>query len=319
MGDWILPVMVMIIGWGLLVWSANRFVSGAAALASRWKLSPLLIGMVVVGFGTSAPELLVSSIASWQGASGIALGNIVGSNILNISLILALAILFTPIAVQPSVNRVQLPLLLIVSGGVLLLGWDGTLDRIDSVALLGLFSVWIVMLIRASRASYNPTMEPEATLDREEPHPIRTALLGLFVLLVSSRLLVWGAVEMARSFGMSELVIGLTIVGLGTSLPELASAVVSARRGQSELVLGNIVGSNLFNLMAVAGVAGLLRPLMIGDALLLRDLPVSIGITVLLTIFAAGKAWKGELQRWEGGILLAIYIAYTAWLLVGSS
>ncbi|MEX2441053.1 MAG: calcium/sodium antiporter, partial [Pontimonas sp.] len=297
----------------------NRFVSGAVALAGRWKLSPLLIGMVVVGFGTSAPELLVSSIASWQGASGIALGNIVGSNMLNISLILGLAVLFSPIAVQPSVNRVQLPLLLIVSGGLLLLGWDGVLDRIDSSALLSLFLVWAVMSIRASRASYDPLLEPEATLDREEPHPLRSALFGLLFLLVSSRLLVWGAVEMARSFGISELVIGLTIVGLGTSLPELASALVSARRGQSELVLGNIVGSNLFNLMAVGGVAGLLRPLAIGDELLLRDLPVSIGITVLLMLFAAGKAWKGELHRWEGGVLLAVYVLYTTWLLVGST
>lgn len=318
MGEWILPVVGMLTGWALLVWSANYFVSGAAALAGRWKLSPLLVGMVVVGFGTSAPELLVSSIASWQGASGIALGNMVGSNILNVSLILALAVLFFPIIVQPSVNRVQLPLILVVTCILLILGWDGTIDRIESMGLLVLFSGWVMGSVRASRASYDPTQEATVSLDQEIKNPLGKAILGLLVLLISSRLLVWGAVEMARSFGLPELVIGLTIVGLGTSLPELASAVVSARRGQSELVLGNIVGSNLFNLMAVGGVAGLIRPLSTGDALLFRDLPVSIGITLFLMIFAAGKAWKGELRRWEGGVLLLVYITYTTWLLIGS-
>ncbi|MEX1212464.1 MAG: calcium/sodium antiporter [Balneolaceae bacterium] len=317
MATWILPVAALGIGWVLLVWSANKFVTGAATLAERWRLSPLVIGMVVVGFGTSAPELLVSSIASWQGASGIALGNVVGSNILNITLILALAMLLSPLKVDTSLNRVQLPLLLGITVIVWGLGWDGTLSRLEAGGGLLLFTIWVGRAILGSRTSHDPAAEGIVTPDHSPSHPAWSTLLGLVVLLIGSRFLVWGAVDLARSAGLSELVIGLTLVGLGTSLPELASAIVSARRGQSELVLGNIVGSNLFNLLAVGSVAGLIRPLETSGDLLFRDLPVSLGVTLLLMLFAGGRAWRGELQRWEGGVLLCVYLAYTLWLFLG--
>lgn len=317
MASWMLPVVALAVGWGFLVWSANRFVSGAAVLAGHWNLSPLVIGMVVVGFGTSTPELLVSSIASWQGASGIAMGNVVGSNILNITLILALAVIFKPLHVHASINRVELPLLLVISIVALIFGRDGTLSRLEAAGGLLIFMFWVYRSIRASHASHQEIEVEEVIHVSKRLNPIFSTLGGLFVLLLSSRLMVWGAVDLARTVGLSELVIGLTIVGLGTSLPELASAIVSARKGETDLVLGNIVGSNLFNLLAVGSISGLIRPLTTSGDLLLRDLPVSIGITVLLMLFAGGKAWKGTLERWEGGVLLSIYIVYTAWLFAG--
>ena len=304
----------------LLLWSADRFVEGAASLARHFGMSALLIGMLIVGFGTSAPEMLVSALASMQGNPGIALGNAYGSNIANIALILGITALVAPIAVKSSVLRKELPILLAVTGFA---GWqlmDGQITQIEGFVLLGLFGIvmgwscWHGM--RAPKDVMGAEFEQELVA-RAMP-PGRAALwllVGLVVLIASSRLLVWGAVEIARGFGVSDLIIGLTVIAIGTSLPELASSLIAARKGEHDIALGNVVGSNLFNTLAVVGIAGTIHPMATDPAVLYRDLPVMVLLTVLLFVFGYGWRGQGRINRVEGGLLLACYIGYTGYLI----
>ncbi|MBY6203486.1 calcium/sodium antiporter [Halomonas denitrificans] len=314
-------VLSIVCGLVLLLWSAERFVVSASELASRLGMSPLLIGMIVVGFGTSAPELTVSVLASAGGNPGIALGNAYGSNITNIALILGLTAVISPIAVQSSVIRRELPALL---GVTALAAWqllDGEVSRLDAGVLLAVFAAllgWSLLEARrqpADELGRDVAQELEVRPDASPRRSLAWLVVGLVVLIASSRLLVWGAVEVAQALGMSDLVIGLTIVAVGTSLPELASSLVAARRGEHDLAVGNIVGSNLFNTLMVIGAAGLTRPLPVGDKLLTRDLPVLGGVTLLLLVMAIGVRGPGRINRIEGGVLLAVFVAYTAWLL----
>ena len=252
-----LAVLAILAGLTVLVWSADRFVEGAAATARHFRMPPLLIGMLVVGFGTSAPEMVVSAFAAIQGSPGIALGNAYGSNIANIGLILGVTALIRPIAVQPQVLRQELPFLALIT---ILAAWllrDGMLTRFDAVVLLAVFGGLMTWSIRQSMNS-NWT-EDEVGLE-SDPMSIRQAAFwltaGLVLLVGSSRLLVWGAVEITRLLGINDLLIGLTVVAVGTSLPELASSVMAARRGEDDIALGNILGSNLFNTLVVVGLAG---------------------------------------------------------------
>ncbi|MBN1141414.1 MAG: calcium/sodium antiporter [Deltaproteobacteria bacterium] len=302
-----------------LVLSADRFVEGSAAAARHFGVPPLLIGMVVVGFGTSAPEMTVSALAAMEGSSGIALGNAYGSNITNIALILGLAALISPIAVNSRVLRQELPMLTAVSVLAAWQLWDGLLTRIEAVVLMGVFlglMAWtIVQGVRREGDTLGQEMERELV---GHPMPIRKALLwigvGLLLLIFSSRILVWGAVELARSFGVSDLIIGLTIVAVGTSLPELASSVIAARKNEHDIALGNILGSNLFNTLAVVGIAGLIRPLAAGPEVFSRDLVVMAVLTVSLFVFGYGFRGPGRINRWEGGALLTCYLGYNLYL-----
>ncbi|ERS85938.1 sodium:calcium antiporter [Marinobacter sp. EVN1] len=312
--------LAILAGLALLVWSADRFVEGSAATAGHFGMPPLLIGMVVVGFGTSAPEMVVSALAASQGNPGLALGNAYGSNITNIALILGITAVIAPIAVHSQVMRKELPILALVTLAAAWLLFDGELSRLDATGLLVLFalvlgwSIWSGM--RKTDDVFATEMDAELAT---HPMPIRNAMLwlvvGLVLLIISSRILVWGAVDLATRFGVSDLVIGLTIVAIGTSLPELASSIIAARKGEHDLALGNILGSNLFNTLAVVGIAGSIAPMAVANEVLIRDIPVMVGLTLALFVLGYGFCGPGRINRVEGVGLLAIFVGYTAYLL----
>ena len=312
--------IAVIFGLALLVWSADRFVDGAASSARHFGMPPLLIGMVVVGFGTSAPEMVVSALAASQGNPGIALGNAYGSNITNIALILGLTALISPIAVQSQILRKELPILLLVTA---LAGWqvrDGALTRLDAVVLLIVFAGVMGWTIRQGLRQKKDALGNEIAQAMEVlAMPIRRALfwllLGLVLLIISSRILVWGAVEIANSFGVSDLIIGLTVVAVGTSLPELASSLIAARKGEHDIALGNVLGSNLFNTRTVVGIAGAIHPLTVGPEVFNRDVAVMAVLTLSLFVFGYGFRKPGRINRFEGLILLACYLGYTGYLI----
>ncbi len=283
-------------------------------------MPPLLVGMLIVGFGTSAPELVVSVFAALDGSPALALGNAWGSNILNMALILGVTALILPIAVQSAILRKELPILMAATALTAILVWDSVLTRTDSLLLLTVFAVLIVWSIVAARGHARDALAVEtASALRHSAMPLSRALswlaLGLLVLVVSSRLLVWGAVAIAQTLGVSDAVIGLTVVAIGTSLPELASCIAAARKGEDDIALGNVMGSSLFNTLAVVGLAGAIAPMDIEPALLTRDLPVMAGLTVLLFVMGWGFKGPGRINRLEGSLLVLVYFAYTAWLL----
>lgn len=317
----ILSLLAIVVGLALLVWSADRFVEGAAATARHFGMPALLIGMVIVGFGTSAPEMVVSALASWQGNPGIALGNAYGSNITNIALILGVTALICPIAVHSQVLRKELPILTVMTVFALVVMWDGELSRLDGWLHLAVFAGLMAWTIRqgiGQRAdALGEEMEDELEIQRM---PLNRALFwlaaGLVMLIISSRILVWGAVDIAHRLGVSDLIIGLTIVAVGTSLPEFASSVIAVRKNEHDIALGNVIGSNLFNTLAVVGIAGTIHPLPVDAAVISRDMMVMTLLTVSLFVFGYGFSGpgKGRINRLEGGVLLASYIAYTAYL-----
>jgi cation:H+ antiporter len=314
------PALAVLTGLVLLVWSADRFVDGAAATAHHFSMPPLLVGMLIVGFGTSAPELVVSVLASTQGNPGLALGNAWGSNILNMSLILGVTALIMPIGVRSIILRKELPLLIAVTALSGFLVGDGLLSRWDAALLLAVFAGLVGWSIVEARGKGRDTLAVEtATELHAGAMPLRHAMgwlgLGLLVLVGSSRLLVWGAVEIAQTLGVSDVIIGLTVVAIGTSLPELASCVAAARKGEDDIALGNVLGSSLFNTLAVVGLAGVIAPMDIDPGLLTRDLPVMAGLTVVLFVMGWGFRGPGRINRYEGSVLLAIYVGYTVWLL----
>ncbi|HSM27928.1 MAG TPA: calcium/sodium antiporter, partial [Thioalkalivibrio sp.] len=311
------PSLAVIAGLAVLTWSADRFVLGAAGLARTLGVTPLLIGLTVVAFGTSAPEIIISVLASLQGSPGLAVGNAIGSNIANIGLVLGVAALIAPLTVASRVLRRELPVLLVVTLLGLLLLADGVLGVRDGLVLLAgllLLTFWLVRQGMAQNGEINPlATEVEESLPPglSLPMALFWLLLGLALLLLSSRTLVWGAVEIAQALGVSELVIGLTIVAIGTSLPELAASVAAALKGENDLAIGNIVGSNLFNLLAVLAIPGILAPAAVENAVLFRDYPLMLGLTVLLFIFALTRGREaGQIQRWQGAMLLGLFAGY---------
>ncbi|QQS39984.1 MAG: calcium/sodium antiporter [Acidobacteriota bacterium] len=315
-----LAILALLSGLVLLIWSADRFVDGSASTARHFGMPPLLIGMVVVGFGTSAPEMVVSAFAAAQGNAGIAVGNAYGSNIANIALILGISAIIVPITVDSKVLRNELPILSLITALVAVQLVDNYIGRFDATVLLVVFGglmVWTIRQgLRQRKDKFAEELEAELS---ETAMPIGRALIWLFIglaiLIVSSRLLVWGAVEIATSLGISDLVIGLTVVALGTSLPELASSVIAARKGEDDLALGNILGSNLFNTLAVVGIAGMISPFDVGPEVLSRDVVVMSILTVSLFLFGYGFKKPGRINRYEGAVLLTAYVAYTAYLL----
>jgi cation:H+ antiporter len=316
-----LAFVAVILGLALLVWSADRFVAGSAATARYFGMPPLLIGMVIVGFGTSAPEMVVSALAASQGNPGIALGNAYGSNITNIALILGVTALINPIAVHSQVLRKELPILTLVTA---LAAWQlrsGDITRLDAMVLLVVFGGLMTWTIWQGLRKKEDALASEMAQELNVlAMPIRRAVfwlvVGLVLLMVSSRILVWGAVEIAHGFGVSDLVIGLTVIAVGTSLPELASSVIAARKGEHDIALGNILGSNLFNTLAVVGIAGAIHPMTVGPEVFNRDMLVMAALT--LSLFLIGYRFRehgGRINRIEGAVLLTCYLSYTAYLI----
>ena len=315
-----LPIISLVLGLALLVWSADRFVEGAACTARHFGMAPLLIGMVIVGFGTSAPEMVVSALAASQGNPGIALGNAYGSNITNIALILGLTAVISPITVHSQVLRKELPILLLVTALAAWQLWDGQITRTEAFILLGVFAGLMAFTIYQGNNSPKDALAEEMEEElKTHTMPLKRALfwlvLGLVLLIASSRLLVWGAVEIAHAFGVSDLIIGLTIVAVGTSLPELASSLIATRKGEHDIALGNVLGSNLFNTLAVVGIAGTISPMQVGPEVLQRDIAIMAALTVALFAMSFGFRKQGRINRLEGALLLACFVGYTAYLI----
>jgi cation:H+ antiporter len=315
----LMSALAIVLGFGLLVWGADRFVMGAAALARNLGVQPMLIGLTVVGFGTSAPEILVSATAAAQGNPGLAVGNAVGSNIANIGLILGVTAILAPLAVRSDTLRREYPLLLGVSIAVWLLVSDDYLGRLDgAVLLIGLAaSLWLIVRIGLARGMGDPLIaEFEAEIPKGISTPVAVAwfIAGLVILLASSRMLVWGAVNVAQAFGVSDLVIGLTIVAVGTSLPELAASVASALKNEHDIAIGNVIGSNLYNLLAVLSLPGLIAPGAIAPDVMSRDMPVMMALTAALYLLGRGFRGPGRINRLEGLVLLGAFLAYQFWL-----
>ncbi|SDS87918.1 cation:H+ antiporter [Halopseudomonas litoralis] len=316
----LLALVAIVVGLVLLVWSADRFVEGASAAAVHGGVPPLLIGMLIIGFGTSAPELSVSVLSSLQGNSGIALGNAWGSNITNIALIIGLVALISPITAHARVARREMPILL---GITALAGWqvfDGEISRADGIVLLVVFVLLMAWSVRDGMRSRDEVVSEEIRKEYlADTMPLGRALiwllLGLVLLVASSRLLVWGAVFIASDLGVSDLIIGLTIVAVGTSLPELASSLAAIRKKEHDLALGNIIGSGLFNTLAVVGIAAVIRPMEVAPEVLTRDWALMAGLTVaLLLMCIAWRGRPGRINRLEGAGLLAAFCGYTGLL-----
>lgn len=316
----LVAILAVIAGLALLVWSADKFVDGAASTARHFGMPSLLIGMVIVGFGTSAPEMVVSALAAGQGNPGIALGNAFGSNITNIALILGLTAVISPIAVQSKILRKEMPLLMIATLLVITIMWDLTLSRLDAIILLIGFAGFIGWSIWQGLQKKSDAFASEVEQEmKAHSTPLKIAvfwlIVGLLVLIASSRILVWGAVEIAQMFGVSDLIIGLTIIAIGTSLPELASSIIATRKGEHDIALGNIIGSNLFNTLAVVGIAGAIHPLTVDAEVLWRDAMFMGVLTLSLFVIGYGFKGQGRINRVEGSILLIAYCGYTTYLI----
>ncbi|MYM64431.1 calcium/sodium antiporter [Pseudomaricurvus sp. HS19] len=318
----ILALIAILVGFAILVWSADRFVDGAAATALHAGMPSLLVGMVIVGFGTSAPEMVVSAMAALDGNPELALGNALGSNIVNTGLILGATAMVTPLVVHSKIVRRELPLLLGIGALFGALLWNGSLSRTESLLLLAGFFALIGWSIYSALSGRGDALEQETEQELAEPSmslgkAIFWLLAGLLLLVVSSRILVWGAVEIATALGVSDLIIGLTIVALGTSLPELAATVVAARKGEFDIAIGNVVGSNMFNILAVAGIAGSIMPMPeLLPEVLTRDWPMMMGLTAALFLMAYGFRNKGRITRLNGALLVVAFTIYNVWLVL---
>ena len=320
----LLSLVFMIGGLYVLAKSADLFIDGAGALARHFGVSPLIVGMVVIGFGTSAPELAVSALSGIGGHSNLSLGNAYGSCIFNIGAILGIAALMRPITVKPSVTWVAAPLLLFVTALSYFLVQDCEFERANGITLLVAFAVIMPLYCwydqkwgKSADSAPEEAVSPGDTRSVRLGRDVFRLLTGLVLLVLSSHVLVWGSVDFARDvLHVSDLLIGLTIVAVGTSLPELASAVVSARKGESEFVIGNIVGSNLFNTLAVVGLAGTISPFSdFSPYILSRDLPMMFGLSLSLGIFGLNfrnVRKNGFIARWKGAVWLLVLLAYLA-------
>jgi len=319
------------IGLVLLIIGADLLVAGASRIASRLGISPLVIGLTIVAFGTSAPELAVSTTGALAGQSDLAVGNVVGSNIFNVLFILGLAAVVAPLTVNVQLVRIDVPIMLAVCGLCWLLALDGDISRLDGALLASGIITYTVMLILMSRrqaaevaaataavvAAHESAKVPQRSLTERIPVQLAMIAAGLAALVFGSRWLVEGAVSVAHSLGISELVISLTIVAAGTSLPELATSVLAAFRGQRDIAVGNVVGSNIFNILCVLGFSAVIAPkgIAVAPAALSFDIPVMTAVALAcLPLFITG----GVVSRWEGGIFVVYYIAYTVYLVLAA-
>jgi cation:H+ antiporter len=308
-------VVAVIVGLAVLLWSADKFVEGASAAADYAGVSPLLIGMLIVGFGTSAPEFVVSVSAALNGNPSIAIGNAYGSNIVNIALILGLTALIKPIRVKSGILKKELPILT----GITLISfyfiYDLNIKRYESALILGLFIIIVVWGIIEDRknSADNLNKEMEEKLESNNLSLFKALFFltaGLVLLIASSKVLVWGALVITQKTGISDLMAGLTIVAIGTSLPELASSLAAIKRGSHDIALGNVIGSNMFNTLGVTGTAFLIHPSAISKDVIIRDFPVMFFLTIMVFVVGFGFKNQGRINRFEGFFLLSVYILY---------
>ena len=295
----------------LLIWSADRFVDGAVVLSHHFGIPAIVIGIVVIGFGTSAPELLISTLAAWQGNSGLAIGNAIGSNIANIALILGVTAFLTPVIVAGGTLKREFPVLFIAMAIVWYVLQDGLLSFVDGIVLmisLGLALTFLTMATMRAKPARGSGEQPTPTCS--VGRAIFWTLLGLALLLVSSKILVTYSIELALLFGVSDLVIGLTIVAIGTSLPELAASITGALKHHSDLAIGNVVGSNIFNTLGVIGIPGLISSYAVPKEILTRDFPIMVALTVLLMVMAIATRRANGMHRMCGTLLLLCFVAF---------
>ena len=304
----LIAIAAVLVGLGLLIWSADRFVDGASATASHLGMSPMLIGLTIVAFGTSAPEMLVSTMAALDHAPGLAIGNAIGSNIANIALVLGATALVSPMPIKGNLVRLELPILTLATLGAGILLLDYYLDIIDSTLLLLGLVVCLYLFKRYQQDHVEDKIQPLANMSLKLG--IIWLIVGLVLLALGSRILVGGAIFIATDLGVSKMIIGLTIIAIGTSLPELAASIMSARKGQHGIALGNIIGSNIFNLLGVMAIPALINPVVIEADALWRD----YGLMLLLTLFILALGFKarrgGTISRLMGSLLLLIYVMY---------
>ncbi|WP_112463136.1 calcium/sodium antiporter [Vibrio variabilis] len=313
-------VVFLIIGLVFLVWSADKLVFGAAALARNVGISPLVIGMTILAMGSSAPEMMVSATAALEGKTDTAVGNVLGSNIANIALILGITAMIKPLSISSAVLRRELPLMIAVTLIAGLILWDSHLGFFEGVILFALFAAFILAMLRISKAE-KESGNADALLDDQEsevPEGVSNAkaamwvVIGLIVLPLAADRLVDSAVVIAQYFGMSDLVIGLTIIAIGTSLPELAASLAGVLKGEDDMAVGNIIGSNVFNILAVMGIPGVLNPSLLSEHAMGRDFWVMLGLSLLLVVMALGKS--KSINRIEGGILFVLFLGYQVYL-----
>lgn len=303
----------ILLGLVFLVWSADKFVIGAAATARHLGMSPLLVGLTIVSIGTSAPEMFVSAMASLDGAGNLAIGNAIGSNIANIALVLGITALVAPIPLQRGLLKKELPLLMLISllAGVVLM--DLTLDLIDALILIAALIFALYLMFQQSSDSDESVMDSDEAEEIENTPTAKAVfwlVAGLLILMASSKALVWGATGIASAMGVSDLIIGLTIVAIGTSLPELAASVTSALKGHHDIAIGNVIGSNIFNLLAVMPIPGILAVTAVDSMALYRDYAVMMGLTVALILLFIINYRTGILGRVSGALLTTSYAAY---------
>lgn len=316
-----LAIIATILGLVFLLWSADYFIEGAAVTARHLGAPALLIGIVIVGFGTSAPEMVVSAFSAYQGNPGLALGNAYGSNIANIALILGITAFISPIKVHSQVLRKELPILFTVTAIAAIQIFDGAFTGTDALIMLIVLAIVMGWSIWQGVTKKKDSLA-EDVRDELKAHAmsLRKAVIylaiGLVVLVVSSRVLVWGAVYIASAIGISDTVIGLTVVAFGTSLPELAASIAALRKGEHDLIVGNVIGSNLFNTLGVVGIASAIHPMQVASEVINRDFLVMAIVTLALFAFAYRFKRDGRLNRIQGAIFFTVYLGYMGWIAV---
>lgn len=311
-------VALLIVGLVLLVWSADKLVFGSAAIARNVGISPLVIGMTILAMGSSAPEMMVSATAAWDGKTDTAVGNVLGSNIANIALILGITALIKPLSISSAVIRRELPLMIAVTvlAGILL--WNSHLGFYEGVLLFVLFGAFLFAMLQISRKEqksgdvFLDDQESEIPEGVSNPKAIMWVVIGLILLPLAASMLVDNAVIIAKYFGMSDLVIGLTIIAIGTSLPELAASLAGVLKGEDDMAVGNIIGSNVFNILAVMGIPGIINPSVLSEYAMGRDFWVMLGVSLLLVAMCLGKS--RNINRIEGAILFACFLGYQVYL-----
>lgn len=305
----LIQLVLLVIGFVMLVKGADWFVDGASNIAAKFKIPQLVIGLTIVAMGTSAPEAAVSITAALQGSADITIGNIIGSNIMNILIILGLSAVIVPIAVAKSTVKYETPFLIGITAVLLLLGLDGTISLVDGLILIGLFIVYLLYLLRM--AKNNPEEQSEETKPLKLWQALLATAIGLVLIVLGSDFAVDAASEIARMLGLSERFIGLTIVALGTSLPELFTSVTAARKGNADIAIGNIVGSNVFNILFVVGLSSLVTPVPFASNFIIDTLVALAAVIFLLLAVAKNQ----KLVRWHGIVMLLGYVAYFIYLL----
>jgi len=323
----LMPILLLIVGLVMLVIGAELLVKGASKLAISWGISPLVIGLTIVAFGTSSPEMAVSVMSSLNGNADIAVGNVVGSNIFNVLFILGISGIITPLIVAQQLVRLDVPLMIGVSLLTMMMAWNGTISQLEGIVLFAGIIGYTVFLIRQSQKEKSKAVKDEYKAefgdgkDKKPTSQLVNALMvivGLVVLVLGSKWLVNGAVDIAHKLGVSDLIVGLTIVAAGTSMPEVATSVIASIRGERDIAVGNVVGSNIFNILAVLGLSAAVSGggLPVSTSALSFDIPVMIAVALAcLPIFFTGNV----ISRWEGFVFLGYYIAYTVYLILSAS